>query len=71
MVLKSRKILIARLLHPYTWGLPNHSYERASKAYGVEVKEGEQQLIKIKYDIRGPPFDAENKRERGIAMRGR
>ena len=30
----------------------------------MEVKEGEQQLIKIKYDIRGPPFDAENKREK-------
>ena len=25
-----REILIARLLYPYTWGLPNHSYERVS-----------------------------------------
>jgi hypothetical protein len=30
-----REILIARLLHPYTWGLPNHSYERASKISGA------------------------------------
>ena len=55
---------------PLHLGDPNH-YERASKASGVEVKEGEQLLTKIKDDIRGPPFDAENKRERGIAMRGR